>query len=217
MRSKGLIFSIAVLLLGSTIVFSQTADEKKAVKELNGGNAKIRLEAIQKLAGSGTESSCSALIDRLAGEKDNYLRIQIIEALTVYQSTGALYAVLNGFNDNNSSVRQAAAINLGYFSSENIIVPKLEEVINRQGAENVKFSAVNALGRFKGSVAVSALERILSGTGSNEKMRIQAAVSLKKIGTKETKNILKNHANDKNPEIRKIANMVDKEAVKGKK
>lgn len=217
MRSKRLIFSMAVLLLGSMVLSAQTADEKKAVKELGNTSAKIRLEAIQKLARSGTESSCSALIDRLAGEKDNYLRIQIIEALTVYQSTGALYAVLNGLNDNNSSVRQAAAINLGYFSSENIIVPRLEEALNKKDAENVKFSAVNTLGRFRGGAAISALGKIVSGAGSDEKMRLHAADSLRRIGTKETKNILKNHINDKNPEIRKIANMVNKEAVKGKK
>lgn len=202
LKSSALIFGLFFLLPG--LVFAQESGKviKTNLKDLRNPQAAIRLGAIRDLSRIGTDQAIKVLIEQLKTETDAYLKIQIVEALTVYQSTTTSQAIISALDDLNPKVRQAAAINLGCFTDESRVVPELARILNNDQDIAVKMSALNTLGQYKKD-SVEAIDKVLANRNSDKKLRLLAVHSLGNIGSKAAKTKLEKYKNDSDPEVKK--------------
>jgi HEAT repeat protein len=195
---------LSILFAFAAVVWAQVPDMDKSIADLQNPQMSVRLMAVQALAQTKEAKAEEALITRLKKENDAYIRIQIIDVLTLYQSTGALKAVLSGLSDPNPQVRQSAAIDTGYFGDNDTIAVEISKLLDSEKDEAVKFSAVNALGQNRTKPAVDALGKVLKKE-KGAKMRKFALKRLDVMNTKEANDEIKKNSANADLEIRKEA------------
>lgn len=196
--------------LSAAISVAQEVDVKTKIKELKDKDPKVRISAIQSLGKVQTEEVVRALTDAYKKEKDAYLRMQMVDSLSVNQSTAALTGVIFALDDSNPQVRQSAVIALGYYGDNEKIATALSLLFDKEKEEAVKFSIVNTLGQQKNKSAVSGLGKGL-GKNNDKRMRLFAVGNLEKVQTKESLTELEKNKEDPDPEIKeKVKKVLEK-------
>lgn len=191
-------------------LYAQEIDVKTKIKELKHKDPKVRITAIQSLGKVQNEDIVRALTDAYKKEKDAYLRMQIVDSLSVNQSTSALAGVISALDDPNPQVRQTAVIALGYYGDNEKIVNALSTLFDNEKEEAVKFSIVNTLGQQKNKTAVSGLGKALDKK-NDKRMRLFAVTNLGKIQTKEAFTELEKNKDDSDPEVKeKVKKVLEK-------
>ncbi|MCX7716680.1 MAG: HEAT repeat domain-containing protein, partial [Endomicrobia bacterium] len=175
--------------------------EETAYNKLKSENEIERMEAIQLLSKLQSEDSVKALSDAYKKEKKPYLRIAIIDSLSIKTSTTALEVIISALDDENSYVRQQAAITLGYYGEDEKIISSLGSSIDKEKDDIVKLSIINTLGQKRSSIAIANLSKGLKKNNSKT-IRLFTIEKLKKIGTKEAMIELEKYETDPDPEIR---------------
>lgn len=192
---------IHFVVLFTGLIFAQN-DVKEKIMLLNSTTAAVRLSAIQELSILQTDDAINALVEHLKKEKDNYLKIQIIESLNVETSTVAFSAVVDAIYDKNSYVRQSAVRQLGYSSKPEKVLPVIEKLLNEEKDKSVKMTAINTLSLYKTTTTVEIIDKIVADKTADKDLRLLAVHLLGKIGTKEAKNKLQKYLADTDPEVR---------------
>ncbi len=199
------LISILFIFIVST-AFSAQRQFAQIAGDLNSPDSKVKIKAIGDLSRLGTDESQNALIKQVNVENNDYMKIQLIEALTVYRSTGSLEAVLSLINDPNPYVRQAVAVNLVYFPASERIAAELDKAISNDTNEDVKRGALNTLSVYVSTSAVHTIDKTLSNTKGDKRTRRHAAYVLGKINTKEAKDALNKHKNDGDVDVKSAVN-----------
>lgn len=201
-------------VLGISVCFGGEADIENKIKDLKSPSKQVMLAAIGQLALSKNIEAENALIAKLKNEKDNHIRIKIVEALTVIKSSTALSEIIALTNDSNKYVRQAAIVNLGYFDRDDKTVPALKQILNGSEDDSIKMTAVNTLALYKSSAAAEAIDSISADKKADKKMRAMAVHSLGRMNTKESGKLIGKYKNDTDPEIKKLAGEAEKNKKK---
>lgn len=205
MSSAPFFFTLALLLTVPGLIFGQ--DIEKEIKKLKSPDRAEVTSGIRNLAKMENKKAESVLVQELKSTKDNYIKVQTIEALTMYQSTTSVEAVISALNDANPNVRQAAMINLGYFGDNERIAQVVAGALENEKDKTVKLSGINTLTQHKNKAAVAALSKI-SKEDKDLEIRKSTIRVLGKINTKEARDEIKKHTADSDPEIRKEAKKI---------
>ncbi|MHB9154303.1 MAG: HEAT repeat domain-containing protein [Endomicrobiales bacterium] len=204
MGNRAVVVFLVSFILGTGWCFGDPVSD--AARKLGNRDRAVVIAAVRDLARLPSADSTRALSSRLKTEKDNYIKVQIIEALALHQSSAALEAVLGALDDPSPQVRQSAMINLGYFSDQGKTIPVIERALAKEESPEVSLSAVNTLKAYKSDRAVEAIDTVLSNKNANKEVRVGAARSLGKIGSKEAKETLSKYVNDADKDVQDTIN-----------
>lgn len=174
----------------------------KEINKLKSSDRTEVISSIRNLARMENVKAEFAIINELKSTKDNYIKIQIIEALTMYRSTTAIESIIATLDDKNAYVRQSAMINLGYFGDNERIAQAIATSLQNEKDESVKSSAINTLAHNKNKKSAIVLSSLINRE-KNTTLRKAAAKGLAKINTAESKIELKKYISDKDIELRK--------------
>lgn len=180
--------------------------DNEVMNKLKSNIAKERLSAIEYLSVEGSTEAINILINHFSNETDNYLRLQILDAIVshpyiVNLSTQARTVILSGLSDKNPYIRYTTIYklaNLPEFSSEVAHLAVNDDNIS------VKMAACRTLSLYKSTSAVEAIDKVLSDTKNDKKLRLYAVKCLSKIDLKEAKNKLEKYKSDPDIELRKM-------------
>lgn len=200
--SLGLSFSAFFLFFPVFSIAADSIDIYELKNKLLSSKKTEVIEAVKSLIVNGNQQASDILSAHLSVEKDDYIKVQIIEALPSIQSTTSRDAVLAAINDKNPYVRQSAVTSLAGFGYNETAAKAIFGVIEKDVDKSVKMSAVNTLSQFHDKRAVADLGRALT----NEKdavLRKSLVRALARSNSNEAKAELIKYSNDKDLEIRK--------------
>ncbi|GAB4031360.1 MAG: hypothetical protein Fur0012_08440 [Elusimicrobiota bacterium] len=146
------------------------------------------------------------LIDAYKSEKDSYLKTQILEALSVKNSTSAAVFILDATEDANTEVRKAAWNALGEEAlSKPEAAARMREKFKKEKNVSVKAGALRAFCLDKSTAAVKELSSFIADTREDRSLRKMALEKLSVIKTKFARNELVNISKFKDKELAKEA------------
>ncbi len=199
----------AVFLFVSFVVFSQEnvspqADEYS--KLLKSEKAKDRLDAVYALAISSMPESAEMLISAYKVEKDAYIKTQIIDALSVKNSTVAATFIIDSTQDSNVEVRKTAwnSINESF-----MINPDMADIVRKNFKKeknvSVKFAALRAFCMDGSTIAVKDISSFILNSREDKDLRKAALIEFSKIKSKSVRNELKKISKNKDKELAREA------------
>lgn len=194
----------AVLIICALSASSAMAavDIKAKSKELREGNLRVKLAAINELAKA--PESDDALITAFGSEKDPFVRVKILDALTSHQTPGALDGVIAGLKDPDQRVRGAAAANLAYFGNNPKVADALAGALAASDTEQVKKNAINSLTAVGGDKSAGEISAALKNE-KDRNVRLFGVKNLKKMNTGRAREELKKFESDPDKEISGLA------------
>lgn len=181
-------------LLVSVAVLSAADTLEQSLVKLQSADVRVAGAAVRDIAQA--RAGEAALIERLANAQSSRLKVLILEALPLYQSTSTVSAMIAALDDPDPQVRQEAAIDLGFFGDNEQVAQALSKRLQNENNDAVKYSAVNTLGRHTSKTASSALGRIAAGSEKDARLKGSAVRVLGRMGTAESKTELKKFQND---------------------
>jgi HEAT repeat protein len=174
----------------------------------------VRIEAVRALGKWGGPEAVHFLVEKARNDRAVFIRAEAIRALRTIGTgrEEVLETALCALKDKGREVRAQSASLLGLFQSEKSILPLLEAMADshwsvRERAENAllnfgpsaikpliaslgsrhwttRFRAARLLGEIGDPVAVAPLKRLLARKGERERVRENAAASLRKLQEK---------------------------------
>ena len=209
-----IIFVFLITSFGRIIILADEIDIKSKIKDLKSPDTSVRLLSIRDLAKLRNEESMNILANHLKVEKDAYLRVQIVEALTMYNSTTTRQAIIEALDDPNPSVRFSAVINSGYLGLNEQLLDAFSTRVVKEKNKDVKLAMANTLGLSKSKSAVGILSHLLKDEDKDIKKGTIA--SLDKIGTKDAIELLEK-SKFSDPEIsKKVEKVLERHKQKTK-
>lgn len=199
-----------LFLAGSFCFAQQKEDDKKELTiedyklMLGDEKPKSRLESIYALSKIEGYEAEKILVEQYRKEKDNYLKTQIIEALSIRKSSDSQKVLIEALSDKNKEVRKNAWLNLqeDMFSNEvnlKILLKKFKGEENKE----VKMSAVWSFSKSKSTETVKEIAGIVSDSMQPIEIRKLAVQVLGRIGNEAAKKELKRFSKSKDKEIAK--------------
>jgi HEAT repeat protein len=199
---KKITFLAFVCVFAPVLAAAAVVDVKARTAELKDKSLATRLNAVSQLAKA--PESDKALIDAYKDEKEPFVRIRILDALTAHQTEASLDAVIAGLKDPDPGVRSAAASDLAYFGGNPKAREALSGALNGDETEQVKKSVINTLTAVNGDTASGEIGKAMRGEKSRD-VRKFAVMRLKKMNTPAAKAELKNFEKDPDKEISGLA------------
>lgn len=191
---------IAVLVLLEAGAYAGP-DTRNRIRDLKSRDKAVVVSAIAGLAADPADESSAALVGHLKTEQDAYVRIRVIEALTVRQSAAARAAVIEALNDKNPQVRQAAAANLAYFAPGQDITTAIAAAAGKDTGRAFTLNAVNTLSRSNDDRAAGAIGSLCDKEKDAATRRSELR-ALGRMGTPKAMAELKRFETDRNKEVR---------------
>jgi HEAT repeat protein len=183
---------------------AQLKDDASAMSALNSATAKDRLAAIYYLGAQRTPAAYEALASHFAGEKDAYLRTQLVDSLDVNASTWAFSCALAAAGDANRYVRQAAAMVLSRKAGD----PAADKQLGALAADpsdSVRLALVNSLSVNPSTSSVAVLGSVLGDHKAALRTRRAAANVLSKMKTPASDDMVLRYLSDADSQIKAAA------------
>jgi len=133
------------------------------------------------------------LVLQLKSAANPRVKMQIIEALTLRQSSTTLAAVVSMLDDKNPQVRQSALINLAYFGVNASAIEHIRASLEAETDENAQLAALNTLAVFKSSASINTIDATIERRSFSSRVRSNAYHLLEKNGSKDALDRLKKH------------------------
>jgi HEAT repeat protein len=188
-------------LFAQEVSTNNVSDLEKYSKALKSEKPKDRLDAIYKLSVLKDPSAEEMLINAYKTEKDAYLKTQIIEALSVKNSTTSAAFIIEATNDSNVEVRKAAWISSAQILARDKKVAKAAaDKLKKEKNKSVKLVGLNAFSINDDSDTIKLLGEIAGNSAEDLEIRKMALKKLSEMKTKEAKT-----------ELLKISKVKDKE------
>jgi hypothetical protein len=148
-------------------------------------------------AADATVPSVESLSAQLKNATNPRLKMQLIEALTLRQSSTTLAAVVSMLNDKNPQVRQCALINLAYFGVNTAAIERIRATLETETDENAQLAGLNTLAVYKTTASVAAIDAAITRKNAPARVKDSAYRLLEKNGSKDSQDRLKKHAKPK--------------------
>ncbi len=178
-----------------------TAD--KAVKKLKGSNSVARGKAADDLMRMDKKRGVAEIKIALKKEKDNQAKKNMINVLGKSGDVEAIPDVKEHLDSEDSGVRLYAACALAVLGDDSGL-GELETVITDAGESRGRRSfAIRSLGGIKTDAAVAALGKVLED--GDFAIRLQAVVSLGRIGTVRAMSAVETMSGDKDERVRRAS------------
>jgi HEAT repeat protein len=162
-----------------------------------------RIEAIQASIRSRDLSATGRLIAAFDAEPAPSVRAWIVNALSALDPAQGLALFEKSLSDPEAEVRGAGVRALGALGGPRAAAD-LTAALAVEKAAGVRHALAFWLGTFKGDSSVEALDKAL-GADPNPNVRVQAASSLKWIGTEKARKRLKKAESDPDERVRRIS------------
>lgn len=176
------------------------------VNELKSSTTAVRLNAIRKLGISLNDERIRILSEHLLEEKDNYLKVEIMEIISLSGSTVAFNAITKQLEDKNPYMRSVAVLNLGKFKEE-LSLPILKKVLKEEKNRSVKLTTISAFKNYKSTAAVETLDNLVSNPNEDKDIKIASIKVLGAIGGPYSEKVLKKYSSHPDKELRNIVDV----------
>ncbi|OGS49630.1 MAG: hypothetical protein A3J79_13635 [Elusimicrobia bacterium RIFOXYB2_FULL_62_6] len=208
------ILALAFFLPAAALSAAAAQDYAAKKFDLEGSSFPLKMAAINFLKADSSSTARALLVDRLEKETDIYIKTQLIEAVNVNWSTGALAAVLPFLDDANPAVQQSAVISLSRYGPFDRLLPRLEKTLASSSTKaGVRNTIVNAFSLRPTTSSVAALDRAAGDEKHPEGTRHLAIIGLDKAGTKDARDRAVKHSGDKSPAIRDEVKKISKKKI----
>lgn len=193
-------------LFAQEVSTNNVSDLEKYSKALKSEKPKDRLDAIYKLSALKDPSAEEMLINAYKTEKDAYLKTQIIEALSVKNSTTSAAFIIDATNDSNIEVRKAAWISSAQILARDKKVAKAAaDKLKKEKNKSVKLLGLNAFSINDDSDTIKLLGEIAGNSAEDLEVRKMALMALSAKESALSDNEIDKLSKDKNKEIAVLA------------
>ena len=188
-----------VLSLGLFVVFGQCygADSvDQTAQKLTGNDRKAMFSAINSLAALNQPAADLALKNFYSALSENYVKMQVLQAVAANPSPAARAIIRLGLKDPNEYVRKAAVQALSFAPDEAQAVKDLSDTLNVEKNLSVRGHALTALSNFSSTSAVAAVGTELGNKNNSREHRLNAARALQRMNTKQSRDHIEKYRND---------------------
>lgn len=169
---------------------------------LNSESAKDRLDAVYALAVSSDIRAEEMLISTYKIERDAYIKTQIIEALSVKNSTQAAFFIVEATEDKNPEIRKTAWNSINEIAmAKPEIASIVRENFKKEGNVSVKFAALRAFCMDNSTTTVKEISSFVMDGKEDKELRKAALKKLSKIKSKIVKSELNRISRAKEKDI----------------
>lgn len=188
------------LLVQPLIAAESTISE--TIAKLKSTDRATAVAAARSLALTQEDAATAALIAQLKATRDDYMKIQIIELLSVNRSTPVAGALIAAAHSANPVVRQAAVNGLGLQPEDPRIIAELAGALSRDPDLSVQKFALNSLGMHLSTAAVETTSAVLSDRKKSRELRLIAVNALATMNSRSAAAKLDAAADDPDKDIR---------------
>jgi HEAT repeat protein len=152
--------------------------------------------AINSLAAMNQDDADLALKNFYSTLTENYVKMQVLQAVAANGSVSARAIIRIGLKDANEYVRKAAVQSLSFSPDEAEAVKDLTDTLRVETNESIRGHALTALSNFSSTAAVAAAGTELGNKSNSKEHRLRAARALQHMNTKQSRDLIEKYRND---------------------
>jgi HEAT repeat protein len=202
---------LAIFFLAPAMVQAANLTFSKASSDLKSTDVAKKYQAIQALKNFSSEGAVATLLDALSHEKNNHIRVAILDSLTSLGDPSSVKTIAPLLSDPNTFVRQRAAYSIGLIGGADA-EPALLAALPSEKQLYVRTTELQGLSLCGSVRSLNVVQAALNDPAPS--VRAQAIQALRRMPAKDALKAL-NNVQEKDPKLKKRVQEAIQEKSKG--